>query len=145
MLSSRFPACLSDLTILSWLRCSTAKAGDRLSISCCDAGGTFQRITGRRRDGETSRWCRLSRALIEVASRWHEILQARILEWIAIPFSRRSSILRGQTQVSCIAGRFFTIWATREAQWIIYQVKIVRLQNSFLSILHGVIKSFLSR
>ena len=43
------------------------------------------------------------------------ILQARILEWVAIPFSRRSSQSRDQTLVSCIAGRFFTIWATREA------------------------------
>ena len=42
----------------------------------------------------------------------HGILQ-RILEWIAIPFSRGSSQPRNQTQVSCIAGRFFTIWATR--------------------------------
>ena len=40
------------------------------------------------------------------------ILQARIVEWVAIPFSRGSSWPRGQTQVSCIAGRFFTIWAT---------------------------------
>ena len=42
----------------------------------------------------------------------HGILQARILEWIAIPFSRGSSWPRDQTQVSCTAGRFFTIWAT---------------------------------
>ena len=42
----------------------------------------------------------------------HGILQARILEWIAIPFSRGSSQPRNWTQVSCIAGRFFTIWAT---------------------------------
>ena len=41
------------------------------------------------------------------------ILQARILEWVAIPFSRRSSQPRDKTQVSCIAGRFFTVWATR--------------------------------
>ena len=41
----------------------------------------------------------------------HRILQAKILEWIDIPFSRRSPRLRDQTQVSCIAGRFFTIWA----------------------------------
>ena len=39
----------------------------------------------------------------------HEILQARILEWIAIPFSRGSSQPRDGTQVSCIAGRFLTI------------------------------------
>ena len=45
----------------------------------------------------------------------HGILQALILEWVAIPFSRGSSWPRDQTQVSCIAGRFFTIWATREA------------------------------
>ena len=36
------------------------------------------------------------------------ILQARILEWVAFPFSRRSSQPRDQTQVSLIAGRFFT-------------------------------------
>ena len=41
------------------------------------------------------------------------ILQARTLEWVAISFSR-SSQPRDRTQVSCIAGRCFTIWATRE-------------------------------
>ena len=46
----------------------------------------------------------------------HGILQARILEWIALPFSKGSFWPRDQTQVSCIAGRFFTVWATREAQ-----------------------------
>ena len=40
------------------------------------------------------------------------ILQARILEWVAIPFCRRSSQPSAQTQVSCIAGRCFTMWAT---------------------------------
>ena len=39
----------------------------------------------------------------------HRILQARILEWVAIPFSRRSSQLRDQTWVFCTAGRFFTV------------------------------------
>ena len=43
----------------------------------------------------------------------HGILQARRLEWVAIPFSRGSSQPRDQTHVSCIAGRFFTVWATR--------------------------------
>ena len=42
------------------------------------------------------------------------ILQARILEWVAVPFSRGSSQLKDQTQVSCIAGGFFTSWATRK-------------------------------
>ena len=45
----------------------------------------------------------------------HGILQARILEWVAFPFSRGSSQPRDRTQVSCIAGRFFTSWSTREA------------------------------
>ena len=45
----------------------------------------------------------------------HGILQTRILEWIAFPFSRGSSQPRDRTQVSRIAGRFFTSWATREA------------------------------
>ena len=45
----------------------------------------------------------------------HGILQARILEWVVIPFSRRSSQPRDWTCSSHIAGRFFTIWATREA------------------------------
>ena len=44
------------------------------------------------------------------------IFQARTLEWVAYPSSRRSSQPRDQTQVSYIAGRFFTSWATREAQ-----------------------------
>ena len=43
------------------------------------------------------------------------ILQARILEWIVIPFSRGSSWPRDWTRVSCTTGRFFTVWATREA------------------------------
>ena len=45
----------------------------------------------------------------------HGILQARILEWAAMPSSRGSSQPRAWTRVSCIAGGFFTSWATREA------------------------------
>ena len=44
----------------------------------------------------------------------HGIFQARVLEWVAIFFSRGSSQSRDQTQVSRIAGRSFTLWATRE-------------------------------
>ena len=43
------------------------------------------------------------------------ILQANILEWVAISFSRESFWPRDQTLISCIAGGFFTIWATWEA------------------------------
>ena len=45
----------------------------------------------------------------------HRIFQARVLEWVAISFSRGSSRPRDQTQVSHVAGRRFTIWATRKA------------------------------
>ena len=58
----------------------------------------------------------------------HGILQARILEWVAISYSRGSSQPRYQTWVSCITGRFFTIWAT------ICQYKIKRFFFFFLSL-----------
>ena len=47
----------------------------------------------------------------------HGLLPVRILEWIAIPFFRGASQPRDWTQVSHIAGRFFTSWATRNAQY----------------------------
>ena len=46
----------------------------------------------------------------------HGILQGRILEWVAFPFSRGSSQPRDRTQVSGIAGGFFAGWATRKAR-----------------------------
>ena len=62
--------------------------------------------------------------------------QARILEWVAIPFSRVSSRTRDQTQVSCIVGRFFTIWATREApKWWWKLLNNVQLFSS----VHGIL------
>ena len=54
----------------------------------------------------------------------HGILQARILEWVAIPFFRGSSRPRDQTQVFCITDRFFAIWATREALQKILQKNV---------------------
>ena len=47
----------------------------------------------------------------------HGILQARIFEWIAIPFSRGSSRPRDWTLVSCTASRFFTIWDTVKSHY----------------------------
>ena len=46
----------------------------------------------------------------------HAILQDRILDWVAVLFLRVSSQARDRTQVSHIAGRFFTSWTTGEAQ-----------------------------
>ena len=53
------------------------------------------------------------------------IFQARILEWVAISFSGRSSQARDWTQVSRIVGRSFTIWATREVSpnWLRYSLR----------------------
>ena len=49
----------------------------------------------------------------------HGILQARILEWVALPFSRGSSWSRNRTGVSCTIGRFLTNWAIREALYFV--------------------------
>ena len=57
----------------------------------------------------------------------HGIIQERILEWVATPFSRGSSPPRDRTQVSHVAGRFFTIWATREERW--YRWSYVKSRN----------------
>ena len=63
------------------------------------------------------------------------ILQARILEWIAMPFSRGYSRPRDWTLVSCIAGRFLTIWATGKSQWASQMLAFDFGQNHFLSVL----------
>ena len=58
----------------------------------------------------------------------HRVFQARVLDWVAISFSRGSFRPRGWTQVSHIAGRCFTIWAIREAPLYIliaYEVNII--------------------
>ena len=65
----------------------------------------------------------------------HGIFQARVLEWIAISFSRGSSSQpRNQRWVSGIAGRRFTVWATREAMYnlIIYNVCVIQLNSKLL-------------
>ena len=57
----------------------------------------------------------------------HGIFQARILEWVAISFSRRSSWPRGWTWVSRIVGRHFTVWATREVTTLSCKSKVTSL------------------
>ena len=64
----------------------------------------------------------------------HWILQARILEQVAIPFSR-SSQPSNQIQVSCIAGSFFIVWATREAMCMFIIFCIYRERN-YISIIY---------
>ena len=60
----------------------------------------------------------------------HEIFQARVLEWVAISFSRGSSQPRDQSRVSCIAGKLFTIWATRYVHRYYLYMVIVHLSYS---------------
>ena len=72
----------------------------------------------------------------------HGILQARLLEGLPFPSPGESSWPRDQTQVSCIVGRFFTIWAMREAQinyhrlrqtWIETERNGVKLEGKLFS------------
>ena len=82
------------LTIVFMLHFTSLKVKVLVALSCPTPWDTMD--------------CRLP------ASSAHGILQARIVEWIAFSFSRESSWLRDRTWVSCIAGRFFTYWVTRE-------------------------------
>ena len=62
----------------------------------------------------------------------HGILQATILEWVAISFSRGSSQPRDWTRISCIAGRHFILWATREPT-LSLQFRMFNLINLYWS------------
>ena len=72
----------------------------------------------------------------------HGILQARILKWVAVPFSRGSSQPRDWTQVSHIAGGFFTSWAIKEAQWL-FLYSTYHEKSLHFHALHSITKSFI--
>ena len=74
----------------------------------------------------------------------HGILQARILEWVAISFSRGSSQTRDQAQIACIVGRLFTVWVPRwgmmaDSKCLREQSQLIPLINLFPFIL-GIIE-----
>ena len=75
----------------------------------------------------------------------HGILQARILEWVALLFSRGSSQLRDQIQVFGIAGRFFTSWATRTTGKTIALTRQSKVTSLLFNMLSRMVISFLSR
>ena len=79
-------------------------------------------FTHKKQFSSTWKWKLLSCVTLcdPLAYTVHGILQARILEWVAFPFSRWSSQPRDQTQVSWITGGFFTSWATREAHLVLH-------------------------
>ena len=73
----------------------------------------------------------------------HGIFQARILEWVAISFSRGSSRPRDRTEVSRIAGRCFNLWATREAlSWVIWAMYVILFLFLLLSYYLYLLKNF---
>ena len=87
-------------------------------LYCQDTDFSFDIIKYRKVKVLVPQWCLTLHCSVDCSlpgSSVHGILQARTLEWVAIPFSRGSSRPRNQTWVSCIAGRFFTDWATRES------------------------------
>ena len=86
------------------------------SISLCFQLLAIQRmVPGHQHHVRACYKCRISGPFCSpLGSSGHGILQARVLDWVAIPFFSISSLPRGQTQMSCISGRFFTVWATRE-------------------------------
>ena len=83
----------------------------------------LEKIEGRRKESESESEVAQScltlcnpMAYSPPGSSIHGILQARILEWVAISFSRGSSQPRDWTHVSCIVGRRFNLWATKEGR-----------------------------
>ena len=75
----------------------------------------------------------------------HGIFQARTLEWVAISSPRGSSQPRDQTQVSCTAGKFFTIWATKETPFGTQPSPVVYILSLALFELQGRVESFRQR
>ena len=71
----------------------------------------------------------------------HGLLQARILQWVTIPFSRGSFQPRDRTQVSHLARRFFTIWVTREALYIHKSLSCVWLFVTPWTVVHGILQA----
>ena len=73
----------------------------------------------------------------------HGILQVRVLEWVAISFSRGSSRPRDRTQVSRIPGRHFNLWATRESGKRVIQTYSISKTHSisFIFPFHEIYKS----
>ena len=65
----------------------------------------------------------------------HGIFQARVLDWVAISFSRRSFQPRDQTQVSHIVGKHFTVWATREGLITRYFMVFAVALNGILNLI----------
>ena len=75
----------------------------------------------------------------------HGIPQARVLEWVAIPFSRRSSWLSDWTWVSYIADRFFTVWTTISSKFYYFCFVYPGYQNHLYSKAHQSVSQSVSQ
>ena len=106
--------------------------------SCCRVGHdwvTFTYTWVSEWVSEVAQWCPTLCNPADCSpqgSSLHGILQAWILEWVAISFSRGSSWLRDRTQVSYIIGRRFNLWATREALTYTY-LHIIPTPHSYVA------------
>ena len=89
--------------------------GEAISVGVCLTLSKYQHAEGEREHEVTQSYLTLCDPMVcsLPGSSAHGIFKARILEWVAISFSRRSSWLRDWTWISCIVGRRFTGWATR--------------------------------
>ena len=117
------PPSREDLLPSYSMRSAAAPAATalRIRLSCrqpsasrphSSQGSLYQWLSGEVGMEETERHSVVSNSLQPhgLYSSWNS------MEWVDFPFSRGSSQPRDQTQVSHIAGRFFTLWATREAR-----------------------------
>ena len=107
--SGAFPGCLAGRSV-GWVDVLGWHTLTVLAVSL----GPWQHWKKEKKVKSLSVWlCDPMDCSLPVSS-IHGIFQAWVLEWVAISFSRGSSWPRDWTSVSCIAGRHFTVWATRE-------------------------------
>ena len=89
--------------------------GSNLCVSCIGRQILYYWVTNSNQS-KIMEWVSESCSVMSDSFQPHGVLQDRILEWVAFPFSRASFQPRNQTRISCNAGRFFTSWTPREAQ-----------------------------
>ena len=119
---------ISQARVLEWVAISfsrrSSQPSDLICISCVSCIGWWILYHWATREALCSDWSEVAQSCPTLcdpmdcklpASSVHGIFQARVLEWVAISFSRRSSQPRDWTRVSHIAGRHYTIWGTKEA------------------------------
>ena len=120
--------------VIHTVKVNKAEAYVFLELFCffndpADVGNLVSSSSERKSESEVAQSCLTLCDPVDCippGSSFHGILQARIVEWVAISFSRESSQPRDRTQVSCIAGRFFNCLS--------YHVSLHFLRFSFLQV-----------